>query len=269
MVGHVLGGAAAALYIVTGALLGVRLARAGSDSAPPDKRWAMALTGGAILLHAFMLRHTVLLDHGVNLGFFHALSVTGWIMALLMLIAACLRPVENLGIVLLPFCAVTIFLSMLFPDQHIVAAEQWPLELHIVISIVAYALLSLAAVQALLLAVQDYRLRHRHPGGFVRGIPPLITMESLLFQMIGIGFVLLSLALLTGFLFLKDIFAQHLVHKTLLSIAAWIVFGILLWGRWQYGWRGRTAIRWTLGGFVMLMLAYFGSKLVLELILQR
>ena len=100
-------------------------------------------------------------------------------------------------------------------------------------------------------------------------LPPLQTMESLMFQMVAIGFTLLTLALVTGFLFLEDIFAQHLVHKTVLSIIAWVVFGILLWGRWRFGWRGRVAIRWTIGGFIFLMLAYFGSKFVLELILNR
>ena len=93
-------------------------------------------------------------------------------------------------------------------------------------------------------------------------------MESLLFQMIATGFALLTLALVTGFLFLEDIFAQHLVHKTTLSIIAWFVFGILLWGRWRFGWRGQTALRWTIGGFIFLMLAYFGSKFVLELVLN-
>ena len=94
-------------------------------------------------------------------------------------------------------------------------------------------------------------------------------MEQLLFQLIGTGFVLLSAGLLTGIVFLEDVFAQHLVHKTVLSIAAWSIFGILLWGRWRFGWRGRKAIRWTLSGFGVLILAYFGSKLVLELILDR
>jgi ABC-type uncharacterized transport system permease subunit len=158
----------------------------------------------------------------------------------------------------------------MFPSQRIISdSVSWPLELHIIISIIAYALLAMATVQALLLALQDRRLRQHHPGGFLRGMPPLTTMESLLFQMIAAGFVALGLALLSGLLFLEDMFAQHLVHKTVLSIAAWLVFGILLWGRWRFGWRGRTAIRWTLGGFITLMLAYFGSKLVLELILNR
>jgi ABC-type uncharacterized transport system permease subunit len=94
-------------------------------------------------------------------------------------------------------------------------------------------------------------------------------MESLLFEMIALGFALLTLALGTGFMFLEDMFAQHLAHKTLLSVLAWSVFGVLLWGRFRFGWRGRTALRWTLVGFVVLMLAYFGSKFVLELILHR
>ncbi len=87
--------------------------------------------------------------------------------------------------------------------------------------------------------------------------------------MIGRGFVLLSIAQATGFMFLEDMFAQHLAHKTLLSVAAWVVFGVLLWGRFRFGWRGRTALRWTLAGFVVLMLAYFGSKFVLEVVLKK
>jgi ABC-type uncharacterized transport system permease subunit len=119
------------------------------------------------------------------------------------------------------------------------------------------------------LAVQDNHLRQRQPGGFVRGLPPLQTMESLLFEMIAAGFVLLTFALLSGFAFLQNMFAQHLVHKTVLSTIAWLVFGGLLLGRYRYGWRGRTAITWTLSGFVLLILAYFGSKAVLQLVLHR
>ncbi|MFO1351744.1 MAG: cytochrome c biogenesis protein CcsA [Gammaproteobacteria bacterium] len=269
MTSIVIGGLAALLYLLTGGLLGVRLARAGQGHAQGKN--ALLATGAlAALLHAVVLAHTVMLNDGVNLGFFNALSCTAWLIAVLLLAAATFRPVENLGIFLLPFAAAAIVLALIFPSHRIVSdTAQWPLDLHIVASITAYSVLTLAAVQAILLAVRDYRLRHRQPPGLLRGIPPLTTMESLLFQLIGVGFVLLSLALLTGLLFLEDIFAQHLVHKTTLSITAWIVFGILLWGRWRFGWRGRRAIAWTLGGFTALMLAYFGSKLVLELILRR
>ena len=121
----------------------------------------------------------------------------------------------------------------------------------------------------MLLALQDRQLRKKRPIRIMHALPPLETMETLLFQIIGIGFFLLSLSLMSGLMFLEDIFAQHLVHKTVLSIVAWLVFAILLWGRWHFGWRGRKAIAWTLGGFVALMLAYFGTKIVLELILHR
>jgi len=265
----VVGGLAAILYVVTGSLLGVRLSQAGSGKVW-SKAGPLAIGWCAVLLHAAILAPLVFRPEGMNLGFFNALSVSGWLTAVVLLVSAIVRPVENLGIILLPFSAATVILALLFPSERIVVeAGQWPLEIHILIAILAYSILALAAVQAVLLAIQDRRLHNRHPGGFIRGIPPLITMETLLFQMISIGFFLLSLALASGFLFLDDIFAQHLVHKMVLSIAAWAVFGILLWGRWRFGWRGRTAIRWTLSGFVALALAYFGSKLLLELVLRR
>jgi len=103
----------------------------------------------------------------------------------------------------------------------------------------------------------------------VRYLPPLFSMEMWLFRMIFVGWVFLSLSLASGLVFLEDLFAQHLVHKTVLSILAWIMFSVLLFGRWRFGWRGSRALAWTTGGFVSLVLAYFGSKLVLEVILQR
>jgi len=117
------------------------------------------------------------------------------------------------------------------------------------------------------LSVQNSFLHKHQPGGLIRLLPPLKTMETLLFDAIIIGFICLSLSLVSGMIFLENMFAQHLAHKTILSILAWLVFAILLAGRWLAGWRGRTAIRWTLGGFISLMLAYFGSKFVLEVIL--
>ncbi|MCC6134142.1 MAG: cytochrome c biogenesis protein CcsA [Candidatus Contendobacter sp.] len=265
----VIGSLAALLYLLAGGGLTLRLARASGEASWP-KGGPLTLGWGAVLLHAMILAQTVFQPAGLNLGFFNALSFTAWLINVMLLAAAMVRPVENLGIIILPFGAITVLLGLLFPTERIVADPgQWPLELHILIAILAYSLFSLAAAQALLLAVQDYRLRHRRPGGFLRGIPPLTVMESLLFQMIGAGFILLGITLISGLFFLHDLFAQHLLHKVVLSFMAWCVFGVLLWGRWRFGWRGRTAIRWTLSGFTFLALAYFGSKLVLELILQR
>ena len=264
----IIGGLAVLLYLLAGAWLAVRLANAGAAAASASG--PLALGWGAVLLHASILSQTVFEPAGLNLGFFNALSFTGWLIDLLLLAVAAVRPVENLGIIALPVGALTLVLGLWFPGQRIVADPgRWPLELHIFIAILAYSLLSLAAVQSILLAVQDHRLRHRQPGGFLRGIPPLTAMESLLFQLITVGFILLSVTLISGFFFLEDLFAQHVAHKTLLSLIAWCVFAVLLWGRWRFGWRGQTAIRWTLSGFGFLVLAFFGSKLVLELILRR
>ena len=140
---------------------------------------------------------------------------------------------------------------------------------HIIISISAYSLLTIAAIQAFLVAIQDLQLKHHHTRGIVRVLPPLQLMETMLFEIIWCGVLLLTASILSGMIFLDDIFAQQLVHKTVLSIAAWTMFSILLWGHHQLGWRSKTAVRLTLSGFFILMLGYFGSKMVLELIVDK
>jgi ABC-type uncharacterized transport system permease subunit len=243
------------LYLLSTVQLATRLARGGR--ALHCQRRQILLTGfGAALIHAGFLYPGIMTPHGLNLAFFYSVSL--------------FQPVENLGIAVFPLAAASIVLVLVFPAHHLVTdASSWQLDTHILISLLAYCVLGLAALQAVLLTIQDRHLRNHQPGGFIRTLPPLAVMESLLFEMIGTGFALLTLSLVTGTLFLEDIFAQHLVHKTTLSIIAWVVFAILLWGRWRFGWRGRTALRWTIGGFIFLMLAYFGSKFVLELVLHR
>jgi ABC-type uncharacterized transport system permease subunit len=177
--------------------------------------------------------------------------------------------VENLGIIIFPATALSLILHVRFPGIHLLdASANWGLKIHVLISLLAYSLLTLASVQAILLAILDKQLHERRTGTFVRAMPPLQTMETLLFEMIGVGFALLTAALFSGFYYLEDMFMQQVAHKTVLSILSWIFFATLLWGRLKFGWRGKKAIRWTLGGFVMLMLAYFGSKAVLEIILK-
>jgi ABC-type uncharacterized transport system permease subunit len=253
-------------YLAAAILLALRLT--GKVSPPVVTKPRILLLGlGAVALHAGLLYQQLLTLDGINFGFFNAVSLLTWLIALLLTLTAFGRPVENLGIAVFPLAAVAIVLDLAFPSSHVLSPQRNILDVHIIISITAYSILSLAAVQAVLIAIQDKHLHEKHPGGFIRALPPLQTMESLLFQMIGIGFLMQSLSLATGFIYLDDMFAQHLAHKTFFSIIAWLVFGILLWGRWKFGWRGKTAIRWTLGGFVSLLLAYLGSKLVLELLL--
>ncbi|MDH3354941.1 MAG: cytochrome c biogenesis protein CcsA, partial [Chromatiales bacterium] len=215
-----------------------------------------------------LLWHGVITEFGLNLSLFLVISLTAWLINLIVISSSLFNPTENLGIITLPSAIISMVLVATYPQYEIIDLSSAPgLKFHILFSIISYSLLSIAAVQALLVAFQDYHLRKHRLRGLIGIFPSMERMESLLFQMISLGFILLSISLISGTWFLTDIFAQHLVHKTVLSISAWILFAILLWGRWKFGWRGRKAIRWTLTGMVILMLAYFGSKVALTLIL--
>jgi len=232
--------------------------------------WGLASI--AILFHAGVLYLSILsATNGMQLGFFNAASLIMWVIALLLLSTMLFKPVDNLAVVLFPMAAIAVSAAAYFPNTRILMLNNLPIgvSFHIVTSILAYSLLSLSALQALFVSMQDYYLHQHRPLRIMCWLPPLQTMEILLFQIMWAGFILLTISLSSGALFLENIFAQHLVHKTVLSLLAWLVFGVLLFGRWKYGWRGRKVIRWILMGFLILMIAYFGSKLVLEFILKR
>lgn len=175
-----------------------------------------------------------------------------------------------LGVIVYPFTAVCLVAGHTIPAGSAPTEPlSWALQTHIILSLLAYGLLTLGALIALVMAIQ-HRLLHEHrPNGLAATLPPLQQMEAMLFRLMAGGFFVLTLAIISGLGFVDRIFAQHLAHKTVLSLLAWLVFGILLWGRHQFGWRGRAAVRWCLSGYGLLILAYFGSKLVLELILGR
>lgn len=240
------------------------------DQMTESRRKAMFLAFGAIMLHASVLSFNALENAGFDFGFFNMASLVALIVALLLLLAMLNNPVESLGIFLFPVAALMLTLDFCFPEpQRSLNNQNWQLNLHVLSSIIAFSLLNIAALQAILLVVQNQQLRSHPPKRYIQSMPSLETMETLLFQMIGAGLFFLSAALLSGFMFVDNIFAQHQAHKTFLSILAWLIFSGLLIGRRRYGWRGRTAIKWTLVGFLFLLLAYFGSKLVKELILHR
>jgi len=227
--------------------------------------WATALS-----LHVIALTQGLLTSAGLDLSFFHALSLIAWLVATLLFATTLRQPLESLAIVLLPVVIVILLTGLLTPALHRqIVASNAGLQTHVLGSLLAFAILSLAAAQALILSYQDYHLRNHQLTSWVRHLPPLQHMENFLFQLIWLGFFLLSIALVSGWLFLDNVFAQHLLHKTILSILAWVIFAMLLVGRMLAGWRGRKAIRWTLGGFALLVLAYFGSKMVLEIILSK
>jgi len=224
----------------------------------------------AIALHLTTLYHGMINPLGVNLGFYTALSLVSAFITLFTLASVLRHPVEIMGIIVMPIAAMVLSLDSINTSIHWIApGSSFELLFHVLSSLVAYSILALAALHAIVLSVQNRFLHSHQPGGIIKLLPPLKTMESLLFEAIIIGFICLSFSLATGLIFLENMFAQKLAHKTVLSIAAWFVFATLLIGRWFFGWRGRTAIRWTLTGFISLMLAYFGSKFVLEVLLVQ
>ncbi len=220
----------------------------------------------AVAAHAYSALHTIHLNQQVDLGFFRISSLIFCFITGISLLSMLWRPSTNLLVALFPLATLSIIASSLSAPAHEIQINTGLL-IHILSSILAYSVMTIASIQAITLALQERHLKHHHMGGILQALPPLQTMEQMLFELIWLGMGLLSISLITGVIFIDDIFAQHLVHKTFFSILAWLIFAILLCGRHQLGWRGQTAVRWTLGGFVALMLGYYGSKFVLELIL--
>lgn len=231
------------------------------------KRPALWCAGAALLLHALLSFQQSGMPDALSLPFFTAFSVTMVAIVFVQLALCVTRPADYLGLAIYPIAGIALVSSVLFQGQGKSLPEA--VQLHVLLSIMAYAVLALCAAQAILVAVQRRYLNKHQPGGFMRALPPLTSTESLLFTLLAIGFALLTLSLASGFVFLEDMFAQDLAHKTILACLAWFIFMVLLFGRWRFGWRGQRVVRWTLAGFATLLIGYFGSKLVLELILQR
>lgn len=257
---------AALMYLVAAGMLLLHV----SQRRKQVNRAVVAVSLVALLCHAVVTWETVFAGGGVNLGFYKVSALMFLVINVACISSLARRPLQNLLIALFPLSALAVLVSTFAPDTAPVSSQlSAGMMLHISSSILAYAVLTLAAVQSALLAAQDHQLKHRHTRGIIQILPPLQLMESMLFELLWIGVSLLTIAIVSGFVFIDDIFAQSLVHKTVLTMIAWLLFSLLLWGHYQLGWRSQTAVRLTLAGFALLMLAFFGSKLVLELVLQR
>lgn len=252
------------LYLVATGLLVRALAR---ETPVTGAAWAVSAVL-AVVLHGVehLLAWRAL--GGADLHFFSALSLAGLGMAGGTLLFGFRGRTAALGVVVFPLAA-TSLLAYAVTGHHVPEGLDWRLQLHAGFALLAYATLAIAALLALMLGAQERALRRREFHRWLRALPPLTELETLLFRTITVGFVLLTATLLTGVLFVHDFFAQHLIHKSVLSVLSWLVFGALLFGRWRYGWRGPAAVRWTLAAMALLVLAFFGSKFVLELVLQR
>ena len=222
---------------------------------------------GAAVLHSIYLYAPLISDQHLALDFISAASHIMWLAGLILLVTTMRQSLESLNLFTLPFVGIALALQVFIKTDGTVLIISSGVGIHIFSALLAYSMLMIAAIQSLILAYQHKQLHARQSNTFLQTLPPLQIMDSLLFRFITTGLALLSVALLTGFIYLENLFGQHVGHKTILSIIAWFVFSALLMGRWRYGWRGLSAVRWTLSGFGFLMLAFFGTKFVQEYLL--
>lgn len=219
----------------------------------------------AISIHGWLLYHWIDVSAGQNLALVNLLSMVLWLTALLTLLSNLRLPVLNLVVFIFPLTALSIIVILLFPGFTVVnTAIQTRVLAHILLSVLAFSFICIAAAQAILLRLQEHCLRKKQTY-LMQLLPPLEQMEAFLFQTIGIAFIVLSVLLTTSFIFFHAIFMPSLTQKVVLTVASWIVFAVLLIGHYFAGWRGKVATHGTLLGFILVAIAYFLSKMLTTL----
>lgn len=225
-----------------------------------------------LTLHGYLLWSEIFSVWGFDFSLLNVMSLIIWLTLLVYWVARFFYPLGCLQALVLPLAAVVSVLPVFFPSGHILNnTSLFAFKAHITVAMLAYSLFTIALLHAVLISQVEKYLHRATLPRILRDLPPLLTMETLLFRMIGIGFFLLTLTLASGVIFSEEIFgkAWQFNHKVLFGFLSWLVFAVLLWGHLFYGWRGRVAVRWTMGGFALLVLAYLGSKFVLEMLLGR
>lgn len=270
--------AAALAYAVLGVSLWARLAGAGGVE--QTGKVARLCLLGALVLHGIGLQQSMLGAQHLFIGWALALSAAIWLGMVVFWLESLLVRIDGLQLLLLPAATMASGLAAAFPQGQFVphADDAW-LRVHLLIALAAYGLITIAALHAMMMALLDRHLHRPLDAPAERSIvgrvldsqPPLLVQEQLLFRIIWIGFVVLTLAVGTGSVASMKLTGQILPfdHKTVFTLLSWVTFGVLLAGRHVWGWRGRVALRWTLTGFGFLILAYTGSRFVLEMILHR
>ena len=230
---------------------------------------SVAIASVGALVHAAALLDERRLEPDAVLSLGDTLALVSLVVSLTAIVMA-LRPGKRGMAALLLFIAAA--LEATFAEgtrQFSVGRPGWELAFHVAMATTAFAFLTIGMVLAIAQVIVAHRVRSRQPLGLLKILTPIESLESGTFQSILAGFTLLTLALVSGAFFVENLFAQHLVHKVVLALVAWVVFGVLLLGRLRFGWRGRKALRWTFAGYTLLGLSYFGSKIVLENVLGK
>lgn len=238
----------------------------------PMHVWERGVIGGAIVVHAYAVLSSLLGAGGMYFSFALALSLMMWLAVLIYWLESFMARMEGMQPMVLPLAAVCALLPALFRQGHLVAhAEAIGFQFHFLAAMLAYSLLTLAALHAIFMGFTEKMLHRRVVRRSLGSLPSLMAMETLLFRMLMLGFLLLTLAVGSGLFFSEQIFGKPLTldHKTFFAIASWLIFAVLLCGRHIWGWRGKRALRLTLTGFSLLILAYFGSRFVVEVLLGR
>ena len=246
---------------------------AGAPALVPGIRvWERVLLSAVVTLHAWLLVQDMFGGAQFRFGFAQALSIMTLLALLFYGAESFIHPLEGLPALVLPPAAICVVLPAAFPGSLFTVQAQAPaFAAHVAVAMLASSFFAIGAAHAVLMAVLEKRLHSRARGVGPVGMPPLLTMERVLFQVLGAGFVLLTLTVASGILFSEEIFGRALRfdHKTVFALLAWLIFAVLLIGRIAYGWRGRVALKGTFAGFGVLLLAYVGSRFVLEVILGR
>ena len=259
-----------ACYLACAAWLASSVYRAGEHAAHGRRIAGIALGVIALTLHGLLLWRGLVARPVPSFSIAETASLIGWPIGLIAVSASWLRPrFAGIAAVLTVVAGALAAITVEGTSGYALEQPSWEIGAHIVLSTLAYALLTIGVALTLALRLLDRRLRSRRPLGWLMALPSVEALEAGTFQALTAGFAVLTLALFSGFVFVDNLFAHHLVHKTVLSCLAWFVFAVLLFGRWRFGWRGRTAATWALSGFALLALAYFGSRIVLESILGR
>ncbi len=218
----------------------------------------------AITSHGWILYKLIETPQGQNLAWLIMLSFTLWLMNVFTFIMSIRAPIANLCVLTYPLSAISLGFALYFGGYEVINTKtQLGVLAHILISFFAISLLALASLQALLLGLQNFLIKHHRPSPILQFLPPLQTMEGLLFLIIWSGMLFLSASLVSGFVFQVGLTTSYLLPKSILALCAWILLTLLLLGRYFFGWRGPTAVRWTLSGTLLAILSYFGTKALL------
>ena len=228
----------------------------------PNIQFFIGLIGS--LSHLAAMALLMMQSNGIDFSLLKSASLMLATAVLFVTLSSQRFAIQTIQLGLMPLAGLLLVLSLFLPSSLEPLILSAGTGLHIILSILAYGTYTVAAVMALLLGYSNLRLKHHQMTSLVKHVPPIEALETLLFELISLGTVLLALSVVTGFLFLDDIFAQHLIHKTALSIVALVIYSIISFGHWQYGWRGNRIMRWIFGAYITLTLAYIGSKFVLE-----